>query len=85
MMSKALKPAFLVNNGGGVIPWEAWLKRPTMEGFDLSTMVFSDGNAVNDKREAGTVRGDFWTEWGRDEMRDFAGVSRPIGWKRQHG
>ncbi len=80
LMSKALKPAFLVNDGGGVIPWDAWLKRPTIEGFDPAAMVFADGVAVNARSEQGVVAGDFWTLTGRDEMRDFAGVTRPVGY-----
>ncbi len=41
------RPAYLVNDFGGTITWEKWLKRTTMDpDLEIVAMVFEDGIVV---------------------------------------
>jgi len=44
----ALRPAYLVNDAGGTIKWESWLKRTKADpGINIVAMVFEDGYAAD--------------------------------------
>jgi len=45
---KALRPLYLVNDAGGTITWEAWLKRTKADpNVKITAMVFEDGFAAD--------------------------------------